>query len=183
MSIAESTQGWLQAWGDGDGEAIERVMPLIYNDLRRLAAYYLNGEGVERTLQPTALVHEAYMRLGAARGYAWAGRGHLIAVIAKVMRNILVDNARARHAAKRSPVQIDPDGDAARSPIDLLEINEALTALEREQPRNARIVELRFFGDLGFQEIAEVMDLSLSSVERGWRFARAWLHDHMSRAA
>lgn len=183
MVIEESVTVWLQRWREGDPVALEQVMGLIYRDLRRLAAYYLNGESSSPTLQPTALVHEAYLKLAGVQEFDWKSRGHFISVVTQIMRNILVDNARARRAAKRDPARLEPPDESGSDPLDLLAVDEALTEMAAAHPRCARIVELRFFGDLEFAEIAGVLDLSLSTVERDWRFARAWLHERMSRCA
>ncbi len=155
-------------------------MPVVYSDLRRLAAYYLNGSDGERTLQPTALVHDAYLRFGAARKYDWQGHGQLIAVVSRFMRNILIDNARARRAAKRNPAELEASEAIGEDLLDLLSLDAALRQLESLHPRRARVVELRFFGDRDLAEVAAVLEVSLSSVERDWRFARAWLHDPMN---
>jgi RNA polymerase sigma factor (TIGR02999 family) len=181
MEVGDSVTEWLRLWRAGDDRAIERITALVYQDLRRLAAYYLSGESNAHTLQPTALVHEAYLRISAIRGIDWKERAQFIAVVAQMMRRILVDHARARKAAKRDALQPRPPGGAERrSPLDILAVDEALDRLASSYPRCCQIVELRFFGDLEFAEIAEVLNISLSTVERDWRFARAWLQSKMS---
>jgi RNA polymerase sigma factor (TIGR02999 family) len=181
MELGESVTEWLQLWRDGDEDAMSRVTDLVYRDLRRLAAFYLNGESQANTLQPTALVHEAYLRVSQIRKIDWQNRGHFIAIVTNLMRRILVDHARARRAAKRDgalagelPISQEPRH------LDTLAVDQALVRMSEHYPRCAQIVEFRFFGDLDFQEIAEVMNLSLTTVERAWRFARAWLQKKMA---
>ena len=182
MAIPESVTGWLHLWRAGDDLAIEQVTALVYRDLRRMAAYYLSGESNANTLQPTALVHEAYLHVSAIRDLDWKDRGQFIGVVARMMRRILVDHARNRKAAKRNAAQADPPGRASHpmSPLDVLAVDGALTHMATRYPRCCEIVELRFFGDLEFSEIAESLNLSLSTVERDWRFARAWLQSRMA---
>jgi RNA polymerase sigma factor (TIGR02999 family) len=183
MQIAESVTEWLHLWREGDPTALDNVMAQMYRDLRRLAAYHLNGENHAKTMQPTALVHEAYLRLDGVRNLDWKGRAHFISVVTQIMRNILVDHARARKAAKRDPERFEPREESGRDPLDVLAVDQALTDMFGAYERCARIVELRFFGDLEFSEIADVLGVSLSTVERDWRFARAWLHDRIARSA
>jgi RNA polymerase sigma-70 factor, ECF subfamily len=182
MDIGESVTQWLRLWQDGDQEAIDRVTALVYQDLRRLAAYHLHAEANANTLQPTALVHEAYLRVAAIRNVDWQGRSHFIAVVTGIMRRILVDHARARKAAKRDPSSADPQTPVIRDNIqlDILAVDQALERMAAHYPRCSKVVELRFFGDLEFQEIAQVMEISLATVERDWRFARAWLQKAMN---
>jgi RNA polymerase sigma-70 factor (ECF subfamily) len=160
---------------------MSRVTDLVYRDLRRLAAFYLNGESHANTLQPTALVHEAYLRVSQIRKIDWQNRGHFIAVVTSLMRRILVDHARARRAAKRDGA-LSGEMATSQTPrqLDTLAVDQALMRMSEHYPRCAQIVEFRFFGDLDFQEIAEVMNLSLTTVERDWRFARAWLQKKMA---
>jgi RNA polymerase sigma-70 factor (ECF subfamily) len=183
MALPESVTEWLQLWRAGDDLAIERVTAMVYRDLRRMAAYYLSGESNANTLQPTALVHEAYLHISAIRDLEWKDRSQFIGVVARMMRRILVDHARNRNAAKRDAKQADTPqpGALSPSPLDVLAVDEALTQMAASYPRCCEIVELRFFGDLEFPEIAEALDLSLSTVERDWRFARAWLQNRMAR--
>ena len=177
----ESVTRWLELWRDGDAEAIERVTALVYQDLRRLAAYHLKAESDADTLQATALVHEVYLRMGSLRSIDWKGRPHFISVVTRMMRRILVDQARARNAAKRDAAAME-ENPPAHEPrlLDTLAVDQALERIAQHYPRCAQIVELRFFGDLDFQEIAGVLDISLATVERDWRFARAWLKKNMS---
>jgi len=176
----ESVTTWLELWRDGDPEAIERVTALVYQDLRRLAAYHLKRESNADTLQATVLVHEVYLRMSSLRSIDWRGRAHFISVVTKMMRQILVDQARARKSAKRDAGAVEeipliPE----HRQLDTLAVDQALDRISKPYPRCAQIVELRFFGDLDFKEIAGIMDLSLATVERDWRFARAWLRKNM----
>lgn len=176
----ESVTKWLELWREGDAEAIERVTALVYQDLRRLAAYHLNAESDVGSLQATALVHEVYLRMSSLRAIDWEGRAHFIAVVTKMMRQILVDHARSRNAAKRNAAAMS-DVPAAKEhhQLDTLAVDQALERMATRYPRCAQVVELRFFGDLEFREIADTMDLSLATVERDWRFARAYLRKAM----
>jgi RNA polymerase sigma-70 factor, ECF subfamily len=169
-------------WRNGDKEALDRVLPLVYAELRRLAAGYLSREGVGHTLQPTALVHEAYLRLVDQRQVDWRNRAQFLGIAASMMRRILVNHARDRRAAKRG-------GDAERvslslvdapsggPDVDLIALEDALGRLAALDPRKAQVVELKFFGGLTVEEIAEVLQVSGATVEREWSFARAWLYD------
>jgi RNA polymerase sigma factor (TIGR02999 family) len=179
----ESVTMWLELWRDGDAEAIERVTALVYQDLRRLAEYHLKRESNADLLQATALVHEVYLRMSSLRSIDWQGRPHFISVVTKMMRQILVDQARARKAKKRDAgavVEI-PLIEEHRQ-LDTLAVDQGLERMAQHYPRCVQIVELRFFGDLDFSEIADVMNLSLATVERDWRFARAWLRKNMAGA-
>lgn len=167
--------------GSGDHLSLQTLMPLVYGELRRLAAHYLRGERPGQTLQPTALVHEAYLRLLKDRPDRWQNRAHFSAIAAHAMRQILIDRARARDALKRGggqprvtfdeslPVQA-PDGS-----IDLLALDAALERLAALDPQQARIVELRYFGGLTIEETAEAMGASPATIKRHWTLARAWL--------
>jgi RNA polymerase sigma factor (TIGR02999 family) len=178
---SESVTEWLHLWKEGDQQAIEHVTALVYRDLRRLAAYHLNGESQANTFQPTALVHEAYLRISSIRGIDWKGRTHFLSVVTGTMRRILVDHARARNAAKRDNPGLDAaDAVHKNTQLDVLAVDQALGRLAALYPRCAQVVELRFFGDLEFPEISQVMDISLATVERDWRFARAWLQKKMT---
>ena len=176
MTVDENVTKWLELWRDGDPQAMERVTRLVYQDLRRLAAYYLRGESDAASLPATALVHEVYLRMPSLRSIDWKGRGHFISVVTNVMRRVLVDRARARNAAKRAPREMDPSPPAlSPAQFDILAVDQALEKMSHHHPRCAQIVELRFFGDLEFREIAETLGVSLATVERDWRFSRAWL--------
>ena len=171
----------LRAWKQGDPDAQEQLVPLVYEELRRRAAAYLRHERPDHTLQPTALVHEAYLRLVGQHRVSWQSRAHFYALAAQTMRRILVDHARAREAAKRpSPalrVSLDESvaGEEARN-TELLLIDQALTELAALDPRQSRIVELRYFGGLSEREIAESLAISRATVTREWQSARAWLY-------
>ena len=164
----------------GDRSALEELVTTLYPELRRRAAHYLRHERRGHTLQPTALVNEAYLRLFHAQGLEWNDRAHFLAAMAQQMRRILVDYARARNAQKGPGAQVrveleDVASQDQSQPIDLLAIDEALTCLALTDPRASRVVELRFFGGLVEAETAEVLGVSVASVKRDWLFARAWL--------
>jgi RNA polymerase sigma-70 factor, ECF subfamily len=168
-------------WGQGDQLALEKLMPLVYDELRRLANNYLRREPAGHTLQPTALVNEAYLKLVGQRKVNWQNRAHFFAISAKLMRRILVDHARQRQAVKRGGsdqqrLSITSAETIVKQPaIDLLALNEALDELAQMDPQQGRIVELRFFGGLSIEETAEVLSISHATVERDWKLARAWL--------
>jgi RNA polymerase sigma factor (TIGR02999 family) len=177
----ESVTRWLELWRNGDAEAIERVTALVYQDLRRLAEYHLKRESDADLLQATALVHEVYLRMSSLRSIDWKGRPHFISVVTKMMRQILVDQARARKAKKRDvAAAVEIPLIQEHRQLDTLAVDQGLERMSQHYPRCAQIVELRFFGDLDFSEIADVMSLSLATVERDWRFARAWLRKNMA---
>ncbi|HUE89125.1 MAG TPA: sigma-70 family RNA polymerase sigma factor [Vicinamibacterales bacterium] len=167
----------------GDSKAVSQLMPLVYDELRRLAASYLRRERPGHTLQATALVHEAYMRLINEKSHNWQNRTHFLAIAALSMRQILVQRARARHAAKRGgdPVRIAlddnllPVASADQDTIDLVALDAALDKLARLDERRARVVELRYFGGLSVEEVAAALDISAATVKRDWTLARAWL--------
>lgn len=176
----ESVTFWLQRWQDGSDDALEQLTGLVYADLRRLAARYLQSEGPGHTLQATALVHEFYLRISSLQEVDWKGRGHFISVAAQMMRRILIDHARRRLAAKRDggPGRMEPPVTGAGPGV--LDVDRALERLAADYPRHARIVELRFFGGLDAPEIADALGLSLRTVERDWHFAKAWLQHEVS---
>ena len=171
----------LLAWSDGDQAALEKLTPLVYAELRRLAKGYMFGERRGHTLQTTALINEAYMRLIDWKNVRWQGRAHFFGVAAQVMRRILVDFARARHYAKRGGAAQQVSLDEAvtihedRS-AELIALDEALKSLAEIDPRKSQIVELRFFGGLNAKETAEALKVSQRTVEREWNSARAWLY-------
>jgi RNA polymerase sigma factor (TIGR02999 family) len=176
----------LHAWAAGDLDARERAFGLVYAELRRHAAAQLRRERPGHTLQPTALVHEAYMRLVDQRRADWQNRVQFLAVASQMMRRILVDRARARHAGKRgghaARVSLD---DAANVPapdagVDVLDLDAALDRLASVDPRKSRIAELRFFGGLSLEETGHVLNVSAKTVERDWQTARAWLYRALS---
>jgi RNA polymerase sigma factor (TIGR02999 family) len=175
----------LIAWSCGDERARERMLPLVYDELRRLAARYLRQERPGHTLQPTALVHEAYVRLIDQRQVDWSNRAQFVGLAAVMMRRILVNHARDRVADKRGGgaehVPLTVAGDRADAPgIDLLDLHEALDRLAELDPRQSQIVELKFFGGLTMDEIADTLRISRATVERDWKFARAWLYRAVS---
>ena len=176
----------LLAWSDGDESALQRLMPLVYAELRRLAARYMGRERAGHTLQTSALINEAYLRLVGARGVQWQNRAHFYAVSAGAMRRILVDFARARDNLKRGggvrPIPLDEQtlAGVTRS-ADLLALDEALERLGVLSPRQGRVVELRYFGGMTEQEVADVLDISSRTVRHDWQLARAWLHRELVR--
>lgn len=178
----------LRQWNGGDQGALEQLIPVVYSELRSLAARYLRRERPDHTLQPTALVHEAFMRLVDQSRVVWQNRAHFFGIASQMMRRILVDHARQRRSAKRDPgtyrIASMPGVEAAtdRDP-ELLAVDEALTRLESLDGRQARIVELRFFGGLTVEETAEVVGISTATVKREWRTARAWLRRELDSAA
>jgi len=157
---------------------MERLLPAVYGELKRLAASYLRSERPDHTLQPTALVHEAYLRLQGQRSVMWSNRAHFYGIAARIMRRILVDHARRRGAAKRDGavlrLTLVDAGVDDRAP-ELVALDSALTTLEELDPQQARIVELRFFGGLTVEETADAAGISTATVKREWRTARAWL--------
>jgi RNA polymerase sigma factor (TIGR02999 family) len=178
--------GLLAEWGRGNPDALHRLVPLVYQELRVMAARQLRGERGDHTLQPTALVHEAYLKLVDQRHAAWKNRGQFFAVAAQAMRRILVDHARAHRAAKRGrdaeKVPIDSaDAVAAAPAADVLALDEALSRLSVIDPRQGQVVELRCFGGLTIEETAEAIALSPTTVKEEWRLAKAWLHRELQR--
>ncbi len=176
----------LRAWSGGDRAALERLMPLVYKELRRMARRYMQMEQPGNTLQATALVNEAFLRLVDVSGVSWQDRAHFFAISAQIMRRILVDAARARGTRKRGGgvVRVDLNESIDALPeLDsrLVDLDEALESLARFDARKARVVELRFFVGLSVKEIAEVLKISPDSVKRDWRLARAWLVRELSR--
>ncbi len=175
----------LERWSAGDESALDQLMPLVYDELHRLAGGYLRRERAGHTLQPTALVNEAYLRLIGQRNAHWQNRAQFFGVAAQLMRRILVDHARAHRAAKRGGphyiLSLGQAGDFGKKPeVDLLAIHDALDRLAEFDPEQGRIVELRFFGGLTIEETADVMHTSHATVEREWRMARAWLKRELS---
>jgi RNA polymerase sigma factor (TIGR02999 family) len=185
--VSETTQ-LLRAWASGDLVALEQLTPRVYQELRRIAGYFMQNERPGRTLQTTALVHEAYLRLIDVSNVDWQHRAHFFAVSATMMRRILLDRARKRGAGKRggkSPhVNLAdlPDLGSGRA-RELIALDEALSALAEVDPRKARVIELRFFGGLTVEETAEVLKLSPDTIMRDWRLARVWLLAEVTRQA
>jgi RNA polymerase sigma factor (TIGR02999 family) len=181
--------GLLKAWVGGDSAARERLIPLVYNELRHIASRHRRNAGAQDTLQTTALVHEAYLRMVDIDNVDWQDRVHFFAVSAQLMRRILVDAARARGAAKRGGLagpqdhmNLDeiPAPDSERG-AELVALDDALAVLEQQDPRRARIIELRVFAGLTVEETAEALNLSRQSVMRDWKLAKAWLLRELSR--
>ena len=186
MQPPEGITQLLIDWGEGDKAALERLMPLVYTELRRLASNYLRRERVGHTLEPTALVNEAYLKLIDQKNAKWQNRAQFFGISAQLMRRILVDHARQRQAVKRGGSDQQrlsiTSAQAAlvnQPEIDLLALNEALDELARMDPQQSRIVELKFFGGLSIEETAEVLDISHATVERDWKSARAWLRQQL----
>ena len=193
---ANDVTGLLRAWSAGDARASEAVVPLVYGELRRQAGLALRRENEGHTLQTTALVNEAWLRLDAQHDARWESRTQFFAVAAQIMRRILVDHARRRHALKRgaAPVHVTlgavdreghaPGVSAAQSsldPIDLLALDDALARLAAFDPQKARLVELRYFAGLNMSEAAEALGVSLATVGREWEIARMWLRRELER--
>jgi RNA polymerase sigma factor (TIGR02999 family) len=187
----------LRQWSDGDGQAFERLIPLVYDDLRHLARRHLRGERSGHTLQGTGLVHEAFLRLAKEREVQWKSRSQLFALVSKLMRHILVDHARARQAGKRGGGQIamsledlhelptgwDQSAQAGELALNILTLDQCLQRLERLDPQQNQVVELRYFGGLSIDETAETLGISPATVKREWVTARAWLLREMARPA
>ncbi len=178
----------LKAWSDGNEEALAELMPAVYDELHSLAASYLRRERPDHTLQTSALVHEAYLRLVDQKRVRWHNRVHFFGIAAQAMRRILVDHARSQLYAKRGSgvrkLSLDEalTVSAQRAP-ELIALDDALTSLAAMDPQQARIVELRFFAGLTSEEIGHVLDVSVSTVTRGWRTARAWLYRSLTEGA
>ena len=170
----------LRAWAGGDQDALEQLTPRVYDELRRIAGHFMQNERPGRTIQTTALVHEAYLKLINVTNVDWQHRAHFFAVSAQIMRRILLDRARRRVAVKRGGqtprVNLDelPDIGSGRA-RELIALDDSLNALAKVDPRKARVIELRFFGGLSVEETAEVLKVSSETVLRDWRLARSWL--------
>jgi RNA polymerase sigma factor (TIGR02999 family) len=182
---------WLKAWGRGERDALDRLTPLVYQQLHRMARRYLRTERRDHTLQPTALVNEAFLRLVETRDLEWTDRAHFFAVSARVMRRILVDAARSRAAIKRGGRAVRAEHTTAIDFDDLptpgadvstqvCALDEALDRLARLDPRRAQVIELRFFGGLTVEETGRILQISPQTVMRDWRLARAWLARELS---
>ena len=175
----------LIAWSDGGRAALDELLPLVYDELRGIASRYLRHEAGDHTLQPTALVHEAYFRLIDQRRVRWRNRAHFYGVAAQLMRRILVDHARAQRADKRGGGRehlplIEEETPSAPYGVDVLALDEALTRLAAFDPQQGRVVELRYFGGLTIDEVAEVVGISAATVVREWTIAKAWLKAELS---
>jgi RNA polymerase sigma factor (TIGR02999 family) len=192
---ATSITRMLNAWSEGDDRALDSLVPLVYNDLRHMARRHLRHEREGHTLQGTGLVHEAFMRLAESRSAQWASRGQFFGWMSTLMRRILVDYARRRNAAKRGNAQVVQSLDALQNDfgelpepasgdrlLDIVQLDEALTRMEALDPRQGRLVELRFFGGLSVEETAEALHVSAATVKREWSTARAWLLRELGRS-
>ena len=177
----------LRAWSNGDGSALDKLVPLVYQELRSLAQRYMRQERRGHTLQVTSLVNEAYLRLIDVNRIQWQSRAHFLAVAAQTMRRILVESARRRHRQKRGGDVVLVALDEARDVVqekgaDLVALNDALTALAAVDPRMSQVVELRFFGGLSVEETADVLNVSPETVMRDWKTAKVWLLRELSQA-
>jgi RNA polymerase sigma factor (TIGR02999 family) len=176
---------WLCAWGLGDREALGHLMPLVYQEMRRIARHYMARERADNTLQATALVNEVYLRLVDAEKITWHDRAHFFAIAARTMRSILVDHARAQRSQKRGGthehVALDDALVIHREPeVDLVALDDALNTLAAMDVRRSSVVEMRFFGGLSVEETAEVLEVSPETVMRDWKVAKAWLMRELS---
>lgn len=176
----------LLKWGEGDPAALDELLPLVYEELHRLAASYLRRERAQQTLQPSALVNEAYLRLVDQAHVRWQSRAQFFGVAANLMRQILVDHARLRRAEKRGGPELQrlslgqAEFVVKQPEVEVLALDEALEGLAAIDPRQERVVELKFFGGLTIEEVAEVLGISHATVEREWKLARAWLRRRLS---
>jgi RNA polymerase sigma factor (TIGR02999 family) len=178
----------LVRWRGGDREALDSLLPLVYDELRRIARHYLQGERPGHTLQSTALVNEAYVRMVAQDFPQWQNRAHFFAVAAQLMRQILVDHARAHRASKRGgnvyKVSLDEaEGQPQATDLDIVALDDALKNLAEMDPQQSKVVELKFFAGLSIEDTAEVLDISPSTVKRDWVTARAWLYRELDRSS
>ena len=186
MPSPDAISDLLRAWGRGDVQARDNLFPLVYRELRRRAAAYLRRERQDHTLQPTALVHEAYLRLAGQDRVTWQSRAHFFGVAAQMMRRILVDHAREHQSAKRTGSALrvaldDRIGSAVPLDCEVLLLDEALRELAILDSRQGQIVEFRYFAGMSEQEVAEVLDISRSTVTREWHTARAWLYRRITK--
>jgi RNA polymerase sigma-70 factor, ECF subfamily len=185
MATPQQVTQLLIEWGKGNENALDQLMPLVYTELHRMARRYMAGQRLTHTLQPTALIHEAYVRLAADSGTSWENRAHFYRIAAKAMRHILVDHARAQVAAKRGgekrQLTLDEtimiSGERLGS---IVALDDALADLNKLSPRQSEVVELKYFGGLSVDEIAEALKISPETVMRDWRAAKAWLHLQLS---
>jgi RNA polymerase sigma factor (TIGR02999 family) len=180
----QEVTGLLTRWSQGDGAALAELTPLVYEELRRLAHHFMEGQRTDHILQTTALVNEAYLRLADQTNPHWQNRAHFFAVAARAMRQIVVDYARSQQARKRGggALKIELDEAAIVSPEqskEIVDLHEALERLAALDSRKAQVVELKYFGGLNYDEMAEVLKISRVTVRRDWEFARAWLHTEL----
>lgn len=178
----------LVRWRGGDREALDSLLPIVYDELRRIARHYLQGERPGHTLQSTALVNEAYVRMVAQDFPQWQNRAHFFAVAAQLMRQILVDHARSHRASKRGgnvyKVALDEaEGQALATDLDIVALDDALKNLAEMDPQQSKVVELKFFAGLSIEDTAEVLGISSSTVKRDWITARAWLYRELDRSS
>ncbi|HEV2884465.1 MAG TPA: sigma-70 family RNA polymerase sigma factor [Pyrinomonadaceae bacterium] len=183
-ALSDDVTGLLVEWRSGDEAALDRLTPLVYDELRRIAHRYLQREREGHTLQTTALVNEAYLRLAGQKKVEWQNRSHFFAVTAQVMRRVLIDYARRRHFAKRGgdlrQVSLTDAAEMSQQrAAELLSLDEALIELAKFDSRKGQVVELRYFGGLSLEETAEVLKVSTMTVRRDWRAAKAWLYRRM----
>jgi RNA polymerase sigma factor (TIGR02999 family) len=185
LSTTQEVSQLLRAWSGGDQAACDQLMPLVYDELRQMAKRYMNRENPGHTLQTTALIHEAYLKLVEQKDAHWQNRAHFFGVAAKAMRHILVDYARTKHAAKRGGekllVSLDEAATvAAERAAEVVALDDALTSLATVDARKCQVVEMRYFGGLTVEETAAVLQVSPETVARDWRLARAWLLHELS---
>jgi RNA polymerase sigma factor (TIGR02999 family) len=186
MTSQHEITSLLAEWSNGDRQALERLTPLVYDELRRLARHYLRRERPGHTLQSTALVHEAYMKLVGQRDVRWQNRAHFFGIAAQMIRRILVDYARGRNAGKRGAgkecITLNEAAALGGGPnLDLIDLDDALEELARIDARQSRLVELRFFAGLTLEETAEVLQMSVATAKRDWVSAKAWLSRELQR--
>jgi len=185
MTTSLEVSQLLRAWSNGETSAADRLMPLVYEELRHIARRQMRRQRAGHTLQTTALIHEAYVRLVGESDVHWQNRAHFFGVAAKAMRHILVDHARSRHAAKRGGaaqrVTLDEAAVISAQPAELVALDDALRSLAGLDPRKGQVVELKYFGGLTVDEIAKVLRVSPETVARDWRLARAWLLRELSK--
>jgi RNA polymerase sigma factor (TIGR02999 family) len=183
---AQQVTQLLIEWGNGNQAALEQLIPMVYAELHKMARRYMNQQNPPHTLQTTALIHEAYLRLAGDSAKRWQNRAHFFGVAAKAMRHVLVDHARARCSEKRGgvlrPLRLDEEIDSSGERMaQLIALDDALTDLAKLHPRQSEVIELRFFGGLSVEETAEVLKVSEETVMRDWRIAKAWLHGELNR--
>ena len=183
---AQQVTQLLNEWGNGNRAALEELIPVVYAELHKMAKRYMDHQNTSHTLQTTALIHEAYLRLAGDSARHWQNRAHFFGVAAKAMRHVLVDHARTTHAAKRGgavrALRFDEYIDTSDERMgQLIALDEALTDLAKLHPRQSEVIELRFFGGLGVEETAQLLKVSPETVMRDWRIAKAWLHGELNR--
>lgn len=184
MTASHEVTAILREWRAGSEDAAGRLFPLVYDELRRRAAHYLCGERVNHTLQPTALVHEAYLKLVDQASFGAEDRSHFFALASRVIRQVLVDHARSHNAQKRGGsaqrLSLEFSEVSEQAAGDILDLHEALERLEKLDPRKSRVVDMRFFGGLREAEIAEILGVNEKTVRRDWQFAKVWLYRELS---